>query len=354
MSAQKTENTTTKKTAAQLAAELAAKQEVIRAGNINPYTAPAAIQSTAPTVNPVVNPYNGALTSTGLMPQISGGAKNSTVQALNAYANEIAAGKAADKAADKPVTTVTNKTVDQGAYSGFAAQLAQQYPDKFDAIKKMTAAELAAMYGIMYKREDIEGVLNEATAAKFNELESQTRKLRDQQLTDYAAQYNQYLLNTRQNRQNAMRSGMSRGTAAAQDIMSQMSVQQQGATNQAAYQQGLADLVNQRGTQLGADKYNALAMSNDIGQNLANIGANFYQSDAATLTGYQQYLASLANAQANAYAANTAAGATKYAADAATTTPWGNALAALNLSPEDYALVIQDPTQLATVLKNKK
>ncbi len=195
------------------------------------------------------------------------------------------------------------------------AALISQYPTQFEAIKKMTAAELASMYGIMYKREDIEGVLNEATTAKFNELDAQTRSLRDRQLTDYASQYNQYLLNARQNRQNSLKSGLSRGSNVARDVMSQLSAQQQGAENQTAYQQGLADLVNQRGTQLGADKYNALAMSNEIGNNLANIAANYYQSDVAGLTGYQQYLASLANSQATLGAAGVTADATKYAAN---------------------------------------
>ena len=174
---------------------------------------------------------------------------------------------------------------------------------------------LADKYGITYGRENIERVLNEATNAKFNELDAGTRKLRDQQLTDYASQYDQYLQYARQNRERALKSGLSRGSAISQDIMSQMAVQKGGAENQAYYQQGLADLVNQRGTQLGADKFNAMSMSNELGLSLGGLDANLYQSDTAGLTGYQQYLASLAQSNAQIQAAQAQANASRYAAD---------------------------------------
>ena len=174
---------------------------------------------------------------------------------------------------------------------------------------------LADKYGITYGRENIERILNEATNAKFNELDAGTRKLRDQQLTDYASQYDQYIQYARQNRDRALKSGLSRGFAISQDIMSQMAVQKGGAENQAYYQQGLADLVNQRGTQLGADKYNAMSISNELGLSLGGLDANLYQSDTAGLTGYQQYLASLAQANAQIQAAKAQADASRYAAD---------------------------------------
>lgn len=174
---------------------------------------------------------------------------------------------------------------------------------------------LADKYGITYGRENIESVLNQATNAKFNELDAGTRKLRDQQLTDYASQYDQYLQYARQNRERALKSGLSRGSAISQDIMSQMAVQKGGAENQAYYQQGLADLVNQRGTQLGADKFNAMSMSNELGLSLGGLDANLYQSDTAGLTGYQQYLASLAQSNAQIQAAQAQANASRYAAD---------------------------------------
>lgn len=189
---------------------------------------------------------------------------------------------------------------------------------------KMTGAELAAMFGITQDRGAIEKILNDATKVKFNELDAQTRKLRDQQLTDYSSQFDQYQQYARQGRSNALKSGLNRGTAVAQDIMSQMNAQKGGAENQAFYQQGLADLVNQRGTQLGADKYNALTMSNELGMGLGNLSTGFYQSDVAGLTGYQQYLASLANANAMVYQGDSS----RYAADRgyAASTEQGNAL----------------------------
>lgn len=173
---------------------------------------------------------------------------------------------------------------------------------------------LANLYGVTYGRENIEAILNEATNAKFNEWDAQGRKLRDQQLTDYASQYDQYLQYARQNRDRALKSGLSRGSAVSQDIMSQVAAQKSGAENQAFYQQGLADLVNQRGTQLGADKYNALTMSNELGLALGGLDANLYQSDTAGLTGFQQYLASMAQSEAQVRAAGIQAGASNYAA----------------------------------------
>lgn len=204
---------------------------------------------------------------------------------------------------------------------------------------KMSGAELAAMFGITQDRAAIEGILNEATRLKFNELDAGTRKLRDQQLTDYASQVDAMQQYARQNRANALKSGLNRGSAVAQDIMSQVTAQKGGAENQAFYQQGLADLVNQRGTQLGADKYNALTMSNELGMGLGNLSSGFYQSDVAGLTGYQQYLASLANA--NAMQAQ--AGASRYAADRgyAASTEGNNALVAKiqKLGLPDYLTV---------------
>lgn len=174
---------------------------------------------------------------------------------------------------------------------------------------------LAEKYGLTYGRENIERILNESTNAKFNEWDAQGRKLRDQQLTDYAAQYDQYLQYARQNRDKALRSGLSRGSAVSQDIMSQMAAQKGGAEKQTLYQQGLADLVNQRGTQLGADKFNAMNMSNELGLALGGLDANLYQSDTAGLTGFQQYLASMAQSEAQVRAAGLQAGASRYAAD---------------------------------------
>ena len=174
---------------------------------------------------------------------------------------------------------------------------------------------LADLYGLTYGRDNIEKVLNEATNAKFNEWDAQGRKLRDQQLTDYASQYDQYLQYARQNRDRALKSGLSRGSAVSQDIMSQVAAQKNGAENQAFYQQGLADLVNQRGTQLGSDKFNAMNMANEQGLALGGLDANLYQSDTAGLTGFQQYLASMAQSEAQVKAAGLQANASRYAAD---------------------------------------
>lgn len=226
---------------------------------------------------------------------------------------------------------------------------------------------LANLYGVTYGRENIESILNEATNAKFNELDAGTRKLRDQQLTDYASQYDQYLQYARQNRDRALKSGLSRGSAVSQDIMSQVAAQKSGAENQTFYQQGLADLVNQRATQLGADKFNAMNMSNDLGLALGGLDANLYQSDTAGLTGFQQYLASMAQSEAQVRAAGLQASASRYAADrgynAAALAGGGSGsgipdyIKALGLDPEleyDVATGKMSATEASNIMAQRK
>jgi hypothetical protein len=178
-------------------------------------------------------------------------------------------------------------------------------------VQARSADELAALYGVKNKESDYAASLGAATEAKFGMWDTQMKGIRDQQLTDYSAQFSQYQNYQRQNRQNALRSGLSRGSAIAQEVMSQVQNQAYGAQNQTGYQQQLGDIAAQKGAQLGADKYNAFDMANQTNLALGGLSTTQHQSDSAAQTGYQQYLAGLAQARAS----QSNADATTYAAD---------------------------------------
>jgi len=160
-------------------------------------------------------------------------------------------------------------------------------------VQAKSADELAALYGVKNKESDYAAALGAATEAKFGMWDTQTKGIRDQQLTDYASQFNQYQNYQRQGRQNALRSGLNRGSAVAQEVMSQVQNQAYGAQNQTGYQQQLADIAAQKGAQVGADKYNAMDMSNQTGLALGSLSAQILEKETAGQTGYQNYLASL-------------------------------------------------------------
>jgi hypothetical protein len=173
-----------------------------------------------------------------------------------------------------------------------------------NVVKAKTADELAAQYGVVNKQADIAATLKSATDAKFGMWDTQMKGIRDQQLTDYSGQMNQYQKYARENRQNALRSGLGRGSSVAQEVMSQVQSQQFGAQNQTQYQQQLADIAAQKGAQQGADVYNAMDMANQTNLALAGLSTTQQTTETAGQTGYLNYLAGLANANATKYSAD--------------------------------------------------
>lgn len=171
--------------------------------------------------------------------------------------------------------------------------------------------ELANLFGLVFGQDAIYDILQQATNAKFDEYDSQTRKIRDQQLTDYSSQYNQYLQNTRNQRQSALKNGLSKGTSVAQEVLSQLGAQQQGAQTQQLYQQQLGDIAYQRGSQLAADEYNAMMTQNDLATTLGNLSIGQYGNEVQHDAAYM----SLLGQQAQAAAQNAMANAQRYSAD---------------------------------------
>ncbi len=175
--------------------------------------------------------------------------------------------------------------------------------------------DLAKLFGGIFGYDQILGILNQATEARFNEWSKQTEGIRDQSLTDHASQYNQYLQNSRQNRQNAVRHGLQKGSSVAQEVMGQLGAQQGGAENQGQFQQQLAEIASQRGSQLAYDKTMAMNTQNQLASQYGDLSVTQYsnqvQEKSAELLHHGQLVA--ADAQVRAYAIQ--GNATRYAAE---------------------------------------
>lgn len=206
-----------------------------------------------------------------------------------------------------------------------ATNYASQTPETVDP-RLRSGQELADLFGMIFGREEIEAILNQATKAKFDEWTGQTEKLRDQSLTDYSSQYNQYLQHSRGNRQNAVKHGIKRGSDVAQEVLEQMGAQQYGAENQSQYQQQMGDIAFQRGSQLAYDKYNAMTTQNELAGQLGNLSmgahSNEVQQQAAQLSHHGQMVqadattkAAQISADAQVNSAGVAANAQRYYAD---------------------------------------
>ena len=164
--------------------------------------------------------------------------------------------------------------------------------------KLYTAQELADMFGFTFGQDEIESILNQATNAKFNEMDSQTAQLRDRALTDYSGAYKQYNDQNRQNRSRAMKNGLSRGSNIAQEVLSQVQAQQGGAFNQQQYQQQLGELTNMRGSQLAMDKMNAMNTQNGLAGSIGTMAVNQYSNNVQEDAAYMAYLGQMAQAEA--------------------------------------------------------
>lgn len=191
----------------------------------------------------------------------------------------------------------------------------------------MSGQQVADLFGVIFGRDQIKEILNQATKVKFDEWQQQTESLRDQSLTDYSAQYQQYLQQSRQNRQNAVRHGLQRGSSVAQEVLGQMGAQQAGAENQTMYQQQMGDIAAQRASQLASDEYNSMTMQNELASMLGGHAINQYSNEVQQQAAQLSYHGQLAQADAQIQAAgisadaqvrsaNAAAQAQKYYADA--------------------------------------
>jgi hypothetical protein len=178
---------------------------------------------------------------------------------------------------------------------------------EIDAIKAnqpklMSAAELAELYGLKYDYDYILGVLNEGTEAYLNEMTEKAKRIQQDTLRNQVGLYYQYLEALREQRANAVNSGINRGTMAAQELSQYLMSQQQITNALSESNANIYDLYNQAITEKAKNKYTALQDYNQLGTSLMNgsvqLNANDIQRYAADLGAAAQIASANAAAKA--------------------------------------------------------
>ena len=165
-----------------------------------------------------------------------------------------------------------------------------------NAPRLMSAQELASLYGLNYDYDYILGVLNDASDAYYNEVSEKAKKLQEDTLRNQVNLYYQYLDSMRQQRANAVNTGINRGTQAAQEVANYLAHQQQITNALSESNSGLYDLYNQAATKRMENRVSALDKYNSLGTALMSAGANFNANDV------QRYAADMSAASQAAYA----------------------------------------------------
>lgn len=204
--------------------------------------------------------------------------------------------------------SASSTSIDYGALAGLIPE---------SQLKLMSGQEVADLYGYIYGEDEIYKRLQEATNAKFDEWGKQTEMLRDQSLTDYASNFDMYQSQARQARQNAMRTGLSKGSTLASEVLSQIGAQRQGADNQAGYQQAMGELAAQRGSQLAYDRVNAMNSQNELANLVSGVSVNQYGNEVQNRAAEMSLLGQYAQAESNTKSAQIMADAQRYAASRA-------------------------------------
>lgn len=176
-----------------------------------------------------------------------------------------------------------------------------------DAIKAnapalMSASELAKLYGLNYDYDYILNVMNEGTDAYLNEMTEKAKQLQQDTLRNQTSLYYQYLNNLREQRANAVNTGINRGAQAAQELSQYLLTQQEIGKQLSESNATIYDLYNQAITERAKNKYNALKDYNQLGSTLMtgsiNLNANDVQRYTADLGAAAQIAAARADAAA--------------------------------------------------------
>ena len=220
--------------------------------------------------------------------------------------------------------------------------------------KLYSGQELADLFGLTFGQDKIEAILNQASAAKFNEMDKQTAQIRDRSLTDQATAYNQYAMYNRKQRDSALKNGMSKGSSIAAELAGQLQAQKDANYNQTSYQQQLGDLTQQRGSQMASDKFTAMNTQNTLGMGLGTMSVNQQGNTVQENAAYQSYAGQVeqANAQRaaaqatrDAAASNAAALDRQTTASNATGTLYYNNLVKAGYSPAQAAALAFGDTE---------
>lgn len=222
-----------------------------------------------------------------------------------------------DNSCSNTTKTTTPAATGTTNYSKNSTTTAVPVANKIDWQNKSTD-EMASILGLTnYKYADILKNYEDATNKKFDEYDTQMKRNRADNLRTLEGQYDTYLNTLREDRANAVSSGINKGTSAAMQLASMYSNAQTIKDNQQTYNDTLYDLVQERGTALEQAKINAKADENALLQYLGTLRGTYEANSVNELASRLGYAAQVkaADIAANAtkYAANTSSSASQYA-----------------------------------------
>lgn len=165
------------------------------------------------------------------------------------------------------------------------------------------AEEISKLYGgILYDRDKIQSIFQDATAQKYNQLRKDAQQVSNKYYDRLSAQGNQMQQTLMQDRAASTRNGTSQGMRQANALASMLGLSQQTSQDNLALAEEEWGLANKQRTEEAQNVKDALQYSNEVKLGIGALSSNIYASDV------QKYAAQLGyNAQIQA--ANTAASA---------------------------------------------
>lgn len=183
-------------------------------------------------------------------------------------------------------------------------------------VRLRTVDELAKLWGMNVDQDYYKQLLDQATEARFAEMESGARQAQDRALRAGAQQYRLLAQQQDEARRNALRTGASQGVSAAQDIAGLIGAQQAGGQVQTQLAQALTNMGLQKGTMLEENLMRAQEQENMMRQYLGNVAQQLYMGDIQGRAADLGLMGELARANAQITSSDIAAGAneryTKY------------------------------------------
>lgn len=196
-----------------------------------------------------------------------------------------------------------------GGGGGYSAG---SYKAPVEELKYYTGDELAKRFGIVNDYATILKELQDATNAQFDETETTMKRAESSNLRSQETAYNQYLQDLRSRSANAVASGATKGTMAANALASLMASQEANREGINTLNDLLYDTAQQRGTSLKADVTTARQQADAIGQYLGNLSTSM---DTNAINKYAAELAANAQTRAASIQAGATTNAAKTAAD---------------------------------------
>lgn len=225
-----------------------------------------------------------------------------------AYGKSALTTKSSDNSASTSAPVDYVNTVASGGGGGGGTSAPMYKPEYY------TADQLAQRFGIVNDYATILKELQDATTKKFDETETVMKRAESTNLRSQETAYNQYLQDLRSRSANAVASGATKGTMAANALASLMSAQDANREATNTMNDLLYDTAQQRGSALAADVTTARQQANEIGQYLGNLATS---RDTNNINAYAAELAANAQTRAASIQASATTNAAKTAANSA-------------------------------------